>query len=95
MRKITSLLMLFCMCVGMAWGQILTTSPTAGKSYTLKCKATDHVGFIGDNGTIVHGRSALRQIPHSTARMKMVSISRVKCQVSIFMLQAIRILMLY
>lgn len=58
MRKITSLLMLFCMCVGMAWGQILTTSPTAGKSYTLKCKATDHVGFIGDNGTIVHGRSA-------------------------------------
>ena len=49
--------MLFCMCVGMAWGQILTTSPTAGKSYTLKCKAADHVGFIGDNGTIVHGRS--------------------------------------
>lgn len=49
--------MSFCMCAGMAWGQILTTSPTAGKSYTLKCKATDHVGFIGDNGTIVHGRS--------------------------------------
>ena len=58
MRKFFTLLMSFCMCAGMAWGQILTTSPTAGKSYTLKCKATDHVGFIGDNGSVVHGRSA-------------------------------------
>ena len=56
MRKITSLLVLFCLFAVTALGQI--TSPVDGSSYTLKCKATDHVGFIGDDGTIVNGRSA-------------------------------------
>jgi hypothetical protein len=33
MRKITSLLMLFCMCVGMAWGQLIQTSTAESPIY--------------------------------------------------------------
>ena len=47
--------MLFCLFAVTALGQI--TSPVDGRSYTLKCKATDHVGYIADDGTNVQGRA--------------------------------------
>ena len=37
---------------------VVVTTPTQDKFYTLQCKATDHDGFINDNGTSVNGRSS-------------------------------------
>lgn len=57
MRKITLLLLLLCMTVGMG-ARVITTTPVAGVPYKIKCIATDHPGFLGDDGTTLQGRHA-------------------------------------
>ncbi len=61
MKKISTLLMSFCMCAGMAWGQKLVTSVEAGKYYTLECNSTEAhntARFLGENGLGLDGQSA-------------------------------------
>lgn len=57
MRKITLLLLLLCMTVGMG-ARVITTTPVAGVPYKIKCIATDHTGYLGDDGTTLQGRHA-------------------------------------
>lgn len=56
MKKITSLLVLLCAFVGVAWAQTVVTTVDPGKKYVLQCKAADHKGYIADNGTVVKGK---------------------------------------
>ena len=61
MKKISTLLMSFCMCAGMAWGQKLVTSVEAGKYYTLECNSTqahNTARFLGENALGLDGQSA-------------------------------------
>ena len=61
MKKISTLLMSFCMCAGMAWGQKLVTSVEAGKYYTLECNSTEAhntARFLGENALGLDGQSA-------------------------------------
>ena len=64
MRKITSLLVLLCMFVGTAWGQISTTEISPEKWYYLKCIAADaaHANganvWLSDKGSAFAGKSA-------------------------------------
>ena len=57
MRKATFLLMslLLCFAVGVR-AEIIKTTPAAGKQYKIKCIATDHTGYLGDDGTTLQGR---------------------------------------
>lgn len=57
MRKITFLLLLLFVAVG-AGAKIITTAPVAGTPYKIKCLATDHTGYLGDDGTTLQGRHA-------------------------------------
>lgn len=59
MRKATFLLMslLLCFAVG-AGAKVITTTPVAGTQYKIKCLATDHTGYLGDDGTTLQGRHA-------------------------------------
>lgn len=61
MKKISTLLMSFCMCAGMAWGQKLVTSVEAGKYYTLECNSTEAhktARFLGEDAMGLDGQSA-------------------------------------
>ena len=59
MRKATFLLMslLLCFAVG-AGAKVITTTPVAGTQYKIKCTATDHSGYLGDDGTTLQGHHA-------------------------------------
>ncbi|MGM9688382.1 MAG: hypothetical protein ACI3YD_04965, partial [Alloprevotella sp.] len=57
MRKATFLLLLLLMAVG-AGATVITDAPVAGKQYKIKCIATDHTGYLGDDGTTLQGRHA-------------------------------------
>lgn len=57
MRKATFLLLLLLMAVG-AGATVITEAPVAGTPYKIKCTATDHVGYLGDDGTTLQGRHA-------------------------------------
>ena len=58
MRKFLLTLAVLCGTVS-GWAQIrlATTSIIPGKSYTLKCKATDHDGFLADKDGTLEGRA--------------------------------------
>ena len=56
MKRITFLLTLLLLCF--AWGVkagVITTTPQAGVQYKIKCIATDHTGYLGDDGTTLQG----------------------------------------
>lgn len=58
MKKILSLLALVLLsCMG-AWAQTVVTSVNTSALYTLKCIATDHVGYLGDDGSTLQGRAS-------------------------------------
>ena len=50
-----SLLLCFAVEVG---AKIITTAPVSGTQYLIKCLATDHTGYLGDDGTTLQGRHA-------------------------------------
>ena len=50
-----SLLLCFAVEVG---AKIITTAPVPGTQYLIKCIATDHTGYLGDDGTTLQGRHA-------------------------------------
>ena len=50
-----SLLLCFAVEVG---AKIITTAPVPGTQYLIKCLATDHTGYLGDDGTTLQGRHA-------------------------------------
>lgn len=56
-KKFTMLLAALFLVMGTAWAQTAVTFEI-GKSYALKCKATDHVGNLADDGTKFNGRAA-------------------------------------
>lgn len=41
-----------------AGAKVITTAPVAGTAYKIKCIATDHTGYLGDDGTTLQGRHA-------------------------------------
>lgn len=41
-----------------AEAEIITSTPQAGVQYKIKCIATDHTGYLGDDGTTLQGRYA-------------------------------------
>lgn len=49
--------LLLCFAVG-AGAKVITTTPVAGTQYKIKCTATDHSGYLGDDGTTLQGRHA-------------------------------------
>lgn len=49
--------LLLCFAVG-AGAKVITTTPEAGTQYKIKCTATDHSGYLGDDGTTLQGRHA-------------------------------------
>lgn len=49
--------LLLCFAVGVR-AEIIKTTPAAGKQYKIKCIATDHTGYLGDDGTTLQGRHA-------------------------------------
>lgn len=49
--------LLLCFAVG-AGAKVITTTPVAGTQYKIKCLATDHTGYLGDDGTTLQGRHA-------------------------------------
>lgn len=57
MRKATFLLLLLLMAVG-AGATVITDAPVAGKQYKIKCIATNHTGYLSDDGTTLQGRHA-------------------------------------
>lgn len=40
-----------------AGAKVITTAPVAGTAYKIKCIATDHTGYLGDDGTTLQGNS--------------------------------------
>ena len=50
-----SLLLCFAVEVG---AKIITTAPVPGMQYLIKCLATDHSGYLGDDGTTLQGHHA-------------------------------------
>lgn len=59
MRKFTiflTLLLLF--VVGGVRAEVITTTPIPGVEYKIKCIATDHTGYLGDDGSTLQGRHA-------------------------------------
>ena len=50
-----SLLLCFAVEVG---AKIITTAPVPGTQYLIKCLATDHTGYLGDDGTTLQGHHA-------------------------------------
>lgn len=59
MRNFTiflTLLLLF--VVGGVRAEVITTTPQPGVNYKIKCIATDHTGYLGDDGTTLQGRHA-------------------------------------
>ena len=49
--------LLLCFAVG-AGAKVITTTPVAGTQYKIKCTATDHSGYLGDDGTTLQGHHA-------------------------------------
>ena len=49
--------LLLCFAVG-AGAKVITTTPVAGTQYKIKCLATDHSGYLGDDGNTLQGRHA-------------------------------------
>ena len=59
MKRITFLLTLLLLCfAGGVKAGVITTTPQAGVQYKIKCIATDHTGYLGDDGTTLQGRHA-------------------------------------
>ena len=59
MRKATFFLMSLLLCFALGAGaKVITTTPVAGTPYKIKCLATDHTGYLGDDGTTLQGRHA-------------------------------------
>ena len=59
MRKATFLLMSLLLCFALGAGaKVITTTPVAGTPYKIKCLATDHTGYLGDDGNTLQGRHA-------------------------------------
>ena len=59
MRRFTYLLTLLLLCVaGGVRADVITTKPLPGVEYKIKCIATDHSGYLGDDGTTLQGRHA-------------------------------------
>ena len=59
MRNFTiflTLLLLF--VVGGVRADVITTKPLPGVEYKIKCIATDHNGYLGDDGNTLQGRHA-------------------------------------
>ena len=59
MRNFTiflTLLLLF--VVGGVKADVITTKPLPGVEYKIKCIATDHTGYLGDDGSTLQGRHA-------------------------------------
>lgn len=57
MRKITFLLLLLFVAVG-AGAEVITETPVAGTPYLIKCNATDHNPYLGDDENTLQGRHA-------------------------------------
>ena len=49
--------LLLCFALG-AGAKVITTTPVAGTQYKIKCIATDHTGYLGDDGTTLQGHHA-------------------------------------
>ena len=59
MRKATFFLMSLLLCFALGAGaKVITTTPVAGTPYKIKCLATDHTGYLGDDGTTLQGHHA-------------------------------------
>lgn len=59
MRNFTILLtLLLLFVVGGVRAEVITTTPQPGVNYKIKCIATDHSGYLGDDGTTLQGRHA-------------------------------------
>ena len=59
MRNFTILLTLLLLSVvGGVRAEVITTTPQPGVNYKIKCIATDHSGYLGDDGTTLQGRHA-------------------------------------
>ena len=59
MRKATFFLMSLLLCFALGAGaKVITTTPVAGTQYKIKCIATDHTGYLGDDGTTLQGHHA-------------------------------------
>lgn len=57
MRKATLFLLLLLMAVG-AGATVITDAPVAGTPYKIKCIATAHTGYLGDDGSALQGHHA-------------------------------------
>ena len=57
MKKITFLLLLLLMAIG-AGAEVIKTPPQPNTPYKIRCIATDHSGYLGDDGTTLQGRHA-------------------------------------
>lgn len=57
MKKFTFLMLLLSMAAG-ASAKIITSAPKADTPYKIKCIATDHTGYLGDDKTTLQGRHA-------------------------------------
>ena len=59
MRNFTILLTLLLLSVvGGVRAEVITTTPQPGVNYKIKCIATAHTGYLGDDGTTLQGRHA-------------------------------------
>ena len=59
MRNFTILLTLLLLSVvGELRAEVITTTPQPGVNYKIKCIATAHTGYLGDDGTTLQGRHA-------------------------------------
>ena len=57
MKKITFLLLLLLMAIG-AGAEVIKTAPQPNTPYKIRCIATDHTGYLGDDGTTLQGKHA-------------------------------------
>lgn len=58
MKRISILTLLLLFVVGGVNAAVITDTPKANTPYLIKCIATDHVGYLGDDGTTLQGRHA-------------------------------------
>ena len=57
MKKTTLLLLLLLMAIA-AGAEVIKTTPQPNTPYKIRCIATDHSGYLGDDGTTLQGRHA-------------------------------------
>lgn len=75
MRNFTILLTLLLLSVvGGVRAEVITTTPQPGVNYKIKCIATDHTGYLGDDGTTLQAATPRVRVLSWKLRVLTVSI---------------------